>query len=297
MLTAQLEALACERFEVQALPPKSRQDLKPDTIRTWTAAEVLESIDYLKWRNSQDFDIFIRPAPIDEHAAEPLVFVDDISRDTAAKMHQEGFPFATLIESSPNNFQGWIRIADYPLPKEELTECARLLAKQYGGDPMSADWRHYGRAAGFTNRKPKYRNNKGQQPFAKLANSCPNTIAPSGSMLISQAVESLHQKARLAKALKLPTPIQPAAYADDAVQAFREAWQKCNKDDLSARDFSACMSLLNRGFSEEEVARALKEVSPDLERRHAPSENYDYVSRTVQKAADIVRSDSSKPKM
>jgi len=36
-------------------------------------------------------------------------------------------------------------------------KAARDLAERYGGDPRAAAWRHYGRLAGFTNRKPDSR--------------------------------------------------------------------------------------------------------------------------------------------
>ena len=43
-----------------------------------------------------------------------------------------------------------------------------MLAERYGGDPGSADWRHFGRLAGFTNPKPNRRLASGLQPFARL---------------------------------------------------------------------------------------------------------------------------------
>jgi RepB DNA-primase from phage plasmid len=43
-----------------------------------------------------------------------------------------------------------------------------LLAERFGGDPGSADWRHFGRLAGFTNPKPNRRLVSGLQPFARL---------------------------------------------------------------------------------------------------------------------------------
>jgi hypothetical protein len=53
---------------------------------------------------------------------------------------------------------------------EEVTSAyaAELLAERYGGDLGSADWRHFGRLAGFTNPKPSPRLASGLQPFARL---------------------------------------------------------------------------------------------------------------------------------
>lgn len=37
----------------------------------------------------------------------------------------------------------------------------------FGGDPSSADWRHFGRLAGFTNAKPERRLPSGLPPFVR----------------------------------------------------------------------------------------------------------------------------------
>ena len=48
------------------------------------------------------------------------------------------------------------------------TQAAKHLAERFGGDLGSADWRHFGRLAGFTNPKPNRRLASGLQPFARL---------------------------------------------------------------------------------------------------------------------------------
>src|SRR3546814_16915115 len=45
---------------------------------------------------------------------------------------------------------------------------SRQLARQYGGDPGAADWRHFGRLSGFTNRKPSRVQDSGLPPFCRL---------------------------------------------------------------------------------------------------------------------------------
>ena len=45
---------------------------------------------------------------------------------------------------------------------------AKILAERFGGDPNSADWRHFGRLAGFTNPKPQYRLPNGLFPYSQL---------------------------------------------------------------------------------------------------------------------------------
>jgi len=54
---------------------------------------------------------------------------------------------------------------------------ARSLAWQYGADPASAEWRHLGRLAGFTNRKPARRQGHGLPPWVRVVWQSPGTMA------------------------------------------------------------------------------------------------------------------------
>jgi len=49
-----------------------------------------------------------------------------------------------------------VRLSATPLLPDLATAAARELAERYGGDPHAADWCHYGRLVGFTNRKPEH---------------------------------------------------------------------------------------------------------------------------------------------
>jgi hypothetical protein len=72
------------------------------------------------------------------------------------------------VETSPGNFQAWLKHGEM-LDEAVSTRAAKLLAERYGGDLGSgADWRHFGRLAGFTNPKPNRRLASGLQPFARL---------------------------------------------------------------------------------------------------------------------------------
>jgi RepB DNA-primase N-terminal domain len=51
------------------------------------------------------------------------------------------------------------------------TRAAKALARCFGGDLPSADWRHFGRLAGFTNPKRERQLLSGMQPFARLIES------------------------------------------------------------------------------------------------------------------------------
>jgi RepB DNA-primase from phage plasmid len=48
------------------------------------------------------------------------------------------------------------------------TRVAKAVVERFGGDPWSADWRHFGRLAGFTDPKRERLLPSGLRPFARL---------------------------------------------------------------------------------------------------------------------------------
>jgi hypothetical protein len=72
---------------------------------------------------------------------------------------------AAVVETSPNNFEGWF---NHGQVLEVATSTAKQLAERFKGDPSSADWGHFGRLAGFTNPKPERQLASGLRPFARL---------------------------------------------------------------------------------------------------------------------------------
>ena len=83
-------------------------------------------------------------------------------------MKEAGFNPAVIVETSPGNYQAWLKHSKR-LSKEVSTAAARALAEKFGGDHGAADWRHFGRLAGFTNRKVKYLDaSTGLYPFVRL---------------------------------------------------------------------------------------------------------------------------------
>jgi len=66
------------------------------------------------------------------------------------------------------------------------TTIARLSGCTYGGDPASADWRHMGRFAGFTNQKSARRTSQGYAPWVKIVHARAG-LAPQASALVESA--------------------------------------------------------------------------------------------------------------
>jgi hypothetical protein len=128
----------------------------------WGAKQVLKALLWLRRENLNQGHVYIRPASL-----HGLSLVDDLTAAAIQRMKAEGFAPAAVVESSPGNFQAWLKHGQM-LTEALSTRAAKQLAERYGGDLGSADWRHFGRLAGFTNPKPNRRLASGLQPFARL---------------------------------------------------------------------------------------------------------------------------------
>ena len=160
----QVAAMGADVFEFGLFKPEPDEPNgePPMLPRTWDAAGLMRSIPWLRLQNSQCRNIYVRPQG--EHS---LSLVDDLSRDAIERMKRAGYQPAAVIETSPGNYQAWLKHPER-LPKDLGTAAARALAREFGGDLGAADWRHFGRLAGFTNRKPKYQGQDGLFPFVRV---------------------------------------------------------------------------------------------------------------------------------
>src|ERR1700689_96102 len=154
----QLEALGAECFDIGV----KRVDGTMVLREGWGAKQVLKSLLWLRRENLNRGHIYVRPA-----GAHGLSLVDGLKADTVVRMKADGFAPAAVVETSPGNFQAWLKHGEV-LDEVASTRAAKLLAERYCGDPGSADWRHFGRLAGFTNPKPSRRLASRLQPFARL---------------------------------------------------------------------------------------------------------------------------------
>ena len=170
----QIDAMHGEVFEIGLFDPNSSRQMLP---RVWDRNALLRSISWLRLKNGRGRNIYIRPSG--EHR---LSLIDDIGWRAVGRLKEEGFEPAVIVETSPGNFQVWLNHG-VALSKDLSTIAARLLARRFRGDPASADWRHYGRLAGFTNRKEKYRKENGLYPFVLLHEASGRTYKRASELL------------------------------------------------------------------------------------------------------------------
>ena len=130
---AQITAMGAEVFELGLFKPDTAEPGSgpPMLPRTWDVAGLTRSIPWLRLQNSQGRNIYVRPQG--EHN---LSLVDDLTREAVEQMKRTGFQPAAIIETSPGNYQAWLKHPER-LPKDLGTAAARALARtvrwRYGG--------------------------------------------------------------------------------------------------------------------------------------------------------------------
>jgi len=282
-IARQLKAMGCDLYDIGIRDSATGKMMN----REWTLQEVVENAAWLKRMNAQGNDIYIRPA---ESARHGLVLVDDLSSFDLDAMKEEGREPAAVIETSPKNYQAWVKVAQ-DAPAGHRGVIARELAREYDADPASADSRHYGRLAGFTNRKDKHTSRTGYQPWV-LCRESSGKSATAGPELMQQAgqvLDSIKRRQEKARRLEGIEAGPKRSYRRDAVDDYRSEMAGLVKrygDDLSKCDFIAAMKLASKGREPDEIAKAMAEASPAIMERKAGHEA-DYIKRTVQKVMEL----------
>ena len=270
----QITGMDCEVYEIGIRDTQTGKMI----LQTYTAEQVLKSVSFLKHKNFNGCDIYIRPK--DEHG---LTLLDDIGQGTVDRIALEGFSACAVIETSPMNYQAWVKLSEQPLNAKLATAIAKWLAKRYGADLNSADWRHFGRLAGFTNRKPQY-----NKPYV-LAHACKPHLAERRFFALSEAqkmlertnapktLQSSSEGAKNASEGISTTKVNPIEFYRQNLAQLLKRYQK---PDYSRLDWMIATSMVAKGFTDEQIAEALRAASPDLEKRKKGHvENY--ISRTL----------------
>ncbi|WP_425522715.1 DNA-primase RepB domain-containing protein [Xylella fastidiosa] len=253
-------------------------------IRTWSKPEILQHMAWLKRENAKGADVYVRPAG---ETNAGLVLVDDLNRGQLARMQAAGMVPASVTETSPDNFQAWVRVHEKHLEPKLATEVATMLAKEYGGDPNSADWRHFGRLAGLTNAKHQHKDANGRSPYV-LAHESGGKLAPAGVGLVQQAAQRiLDREARNDQRSRLEAAQEAAGgpRMGDPIHTYRYGLKSLHTRfgasmDLSRADYMIGVDMVLKGFKPDQVAKAIEQASPELPIRKAGHEG-DYVARTV----------------
>jgi hypothetical protein len=273
----QIAAMGADVFEFGLFKPEPDEPNgePPMLPRTWDVPGLMRSIPWLRLQNSQGRNIYVRPQG--EHS---LSLVDDLTRDAVEQMKRAGFQPAAVVETSPGNYQAWLKHPER-LPKDLGTAVARALARQFGGDMGAADWRHFGRLAGFTNRKPKYQGPDGLFPFVRVIEATGSTYSEAGRFLatVKRQLDEANRARAECAAAAFCAPRQNSALK--TIDDFRNNPVYCG--DGTRVDLAYAIYAVGHGVSDTKIRNALG--SRDLSHKGNDRRQQEYIERTTRKAA------------
>ena len=271
----QSKAMGTKAFEIGLFDPRAAQGVM--LPRVWELETLLRSVSWLRLKNAEGRNIYIRPSG--EHS---LSLIDDATVQVIERLKSEGFAPAIVLETSPGNFQAWLHHGQI-LPKHLSTLAARLLASRFVGDLASANWRHYGRLAGFTNRKDKHRKTDGTFPYVRLHEATGEVYSKAIAFLAE--VKTLYE----AEQSKLPPPAflrrrSPCRSNLKSIEDFRT--KPTYGGDQTRVDLAYAVYALAHGVPENEARNAL--ASRDLTHKGDRKRQQEYIDRTIKKARDRI---------
>jgi hypothetical protein len=278
IVSRQTVAMGCATFEVGLFMPDATGLVTGPAMipRTWDSDALMRSIHWMRLQNLQGRNIYIRPRG--EHN---LTMVDDLKRESVDRMFASGFTPAVVVETSPGNFQAWLKHSQV-LSRDVSTAAARALADRFGGDKGAADWRHFGRLAGFTNRKSKYQSAEGLFPFVRL-HVASGASYPESDRFIEVVQSKLAGDRERAE--------QVRAQFADRVNISHRTIQNFRSDaayggDGTRVDLAYAIYALSHGAQTEQVKAAIR--SRDLSHKGDDKRQDEYIARTVNKAQSII---------
>jgi hypothetical protein len=293
----QLSAMPHDLYLVRLIHYETRRAFPGE--RLWTAAQLSHpaTIRFLRVRNREGCDVYIHPYAEDRNPGYILVDLDHTGPAVVEAMRAAGHEPCVVLQTSPGNLQVWVQVSATPIQAAVASQIGKQLARVYGGDLASTDWRHLGRLAGFTNQKPLRRNGRGYSPWVRVLHAHAG-LASQGAALLEAAEHRLgsHSSSALVSlsasspAVTAGTDRLACSTAAAGAAKIYASWlhrlrilERFPQPDWSIADRWIAKELLLRGTSAPQVATILRGGSPGFPRRHSHPD--DYLRRTLACAA------------
>lgn len=286
-VTKQLNALGCDNYEIGIINGHCSEEDAKMMIIPVNKNQIYNSLKYYRKMNVTGHHIFIRPL-----GSQGLIFFDDLSLSSVKKMTSDGYAPALLIESSPDNYHGWIRVSETPIPTDIATAVSKVIAKKYDGDNDAAAWRQFGRLSGFTNQKPKHVDENGRYPYVNIKSSI-GRLCVAHETLINEANKYLEEKRINNEAIReemMQRASNPKITDVDSASNFF----KRSLDNLQARygtsanaskmDWMIVTDMVRKGFSQESIRYSLLMYSIKANRNDVNKDGIKYINTTLSKA-------------
>lgn len=286
----QLAAMPSEIYRIRLIHSVTRRACPGE--RLWTAQELTRGpvVRFLRARNGEGWDVYFQPYAGDHNAGFILLDLDHFRSGIVDRMHAHGHQPCLLLRTSPGHLQAWIHVSLQPLPPTLATVLGQHLARIYGGDPASTDWRHLGRLAGFTNQKPQ-RRWAGPAPWVKILWAQPGLASAAAELLGWATAASLPTPAQFhpGSPPSSPSPPLPRLTPQAAIAIYQrwvQRWrirQRFPHPDWSIVDLWVARQLLAQHFPQAQIETVLRLGSPHFPRHHGHPD--DYLRRTLARAA------------
>jgi RepB DNA-primase from phage plasmid len=282
----QLAAMPHDLFLIRLIHHATRRAFPGE--RLWTTTQLLNpaTVRFLRIRNREGCDIYIWPYAQDQNAGYILLDLDRAAPAVLETMWANGHEPCVVLQTSPGHLQVWIRVSMLPLEPTVATAIGKYLARTYGGDLASTDWRHLGRLAGFTNQKPQRRTRSGYAPWVKVVHAraglARHADALLQSALLVPAVAERQSHDALSDNQSDRAAGIGAAEAAEIYQNWTHRWriaERFTQPDWSIVDLWIARKLLSQGTPTERIQDILRLGSPHFPRRHTDPD--DYLRRTV----------------
>lgn len=280
-----MQEIGVSHFKTQLVFGATPTDAKREPKSSKTMPQKILTLDEVEkylgfwWaRNVEGFNVFIAPAPHKDGSYTPLVFVDDISRQTLQQMTADNCVPAILIESSPGNMQGWVQLDADRLSASDILEAQRYLSHKYGLDTGAHGATQNGRLAGYRNVKSSYAH---QKIYTKLVHAYDNPVTFNISENLNNQKSTQFENVRV-RNLNFEKCSRTSNL--DLFSIYSDV-QSSGRTSQSEIDWHFCFHAFREGFDVNLVTRGIMQFSPDISERKGSTERAEeYASYTAQKA-------------
>jgi hypothetical protein len=276
-LKRQIPAMGVTKLEVGIHCSKTGRMIN----RECDMGKLIKGLGWLKQQNSQGANIYIRPT-----GSQGVLLIDDLTITQRERMEAAGYLPSCVVETSPLNYQAWLRVSDRPIPEALATAVSKVLASEFQGDMNSADWRHYGRLAGFTNRKPQHVRPDGSYPYVLLRKTRKSLPQQDFGTLFDRAYALLDEEEKRTQRPKLAVKSGRKNQHSNTffVSQMRNLERRYGREiNYSKADWMIVLKMVSLGYKREDIAEALVLSSPGLSVRKT-GHIEDYVERTLTQA-------------
>lgn len=194
-----------------------------------------------------------------------VAFVDDIENTERFKE----LDHFCLIQTSAKKSQALYRL-DKAVEPDQLREIQRVLRDIYGGDKSALSAYQLKRMVGFLNTKYP------EKPLVRITHVGDKVIDTNHILDYIRKTKERESRFEI---------VRPKV--ERQTQTREKTWSDFYMGDASRADISYAHYLLSRGYDRDEIARRLREESPQLrERKYNPDK---YIEHTIQKAESYYR--------